>query len=170
MAFIRITSITTGAKGTRLHSPRHPEAGSYITSDMAYESGLLKYSSWLYSLDVNDTCIIPTKKIDEIRKNLDGIATFEVERPKYLTHQVGTDRYPYEIIEWKSPTCIVARELDPDEFDSWEEGTCKKYKVNENNPLITLREHKNGGFYEAGDKHCPYYLCEQPRYYRDPCF
>lgn len=164
MSQYRVTKIVTGAPGTDKYH------GTTIDAYAARDLGLLRHSMWLWNVKVGDRLQIPSKEIDEVIENCKGLCELELEHPKYANHHVGTDVYPFEIIEWKNERTIVVREMDVI-GRHWPDGHCDSYKSNPENPLITLRERKNGGWNEAGaGNHCPYILSDNPYFYYDPCF
>ena len=161
MAYVKITQITKGAKGT---SKFFPEELDY---QFAHDVGLTRHSMWLSDMKVGDNCIVPYKEIDNIRDRGKGVFEIELLHPKYANHQVGSDVYPYEVIEWLSETKIKVREM----LTKGDDGEhCKEYASNPDAPILVVREHKNGGFYVAGSNCCPYILSETPYCFRDPCF
>lgn len=165
MAFIRITSITPGAKGTCKYG-RHDR----IDYKFAHESGLLKYSGWLYDIEVGDTLIVPYKMLDEIRENGKGVFEFQLEHPKYANQTLYSDTYPYEVVEWKSETCVVLRAMGTADYTGPMGEHCDTYISRPDKPTFTVREHKNGYLYDPGSHSCPYVLANEPYYRRDPSF
>lgn len=167
MAFIRITKINAGAKGTASYNGRnYPE----LKHDYAQEIGLLKYSRWLYNIKEGETLIVPFKMLEQIREAGKGTFEFQLEHPKYANQHLYSDVTPYEVVEWKSETCVVLRAMDTADYSGAMGEHCETYKSNTNNPTFTVREHKNGGLYDAGSRCCPYVLAEKPYYFRDPSF
>jgi hypothetical protein len=165
MSQIRITKVYEGAPGTSKYNAKS------IDCEVARDNGLLKHSAWLWDVKEGDTLQVPHKELEEVRKACEGLCEFVLEHPKYRNHQVGTDVYPFEVIEWKTERCIVVREMDITGFTGCYDGHCTGYKSNPENPLITLRERRNGGWNEAGEGlHCPYILSDEPYYFRDPSF
>lgn len=162
MAYVKITRITKGAKGT---SEFFPEKLDY---QYAHDVGLTKNCAWLSDLKVGDNCIVPYKEIDNIRKAGKGVFEFELIHPKYANHSVGSDTYPFEVIEWLSETKVKVREMLTKGEDG--DGHCKEYVSNLKAPTLIVREHKNGGLYIPGTRECPFILSEKPYCYRDPCF
>jgi len=164
MAYVKITHITKGAKGTSKFFPDE------IDYQYAHDVGLTKYSMWLSDLKVGDNCIVPFKEIENIREKGEGVFEIELMHPHYANHQVGSDVYPFEIVEWISETKVKVREMMTQGYVGEGGCHCEKYVSNPKAPTIIIREHKNGGLYEAGGRCCPYILSEKPYYYRDPCF
>lgn len=165
MSQIRIKKIYKGAQGTDKYS------GTTIDCYVARDKGLLKHSAWLWNINEGDSVQVPYKEVEGVVKNCNGLCELELEHPKYCNHHVGTDVYPFEIIEWKNETTIVVREMEPVRRMHWTDGHCESYASNPDNPLITLRERKNGGFNEANQGNsCPYILSDSPYWYRDPSF
>ena len=164
MSQIRITKIFAGAPGT------DEFRGTTIDAFQARDRGLLKHSAWLWNVQEGDTLQVPSKELDEVRKACEGLCEFVVEHPRYCNHHVGSDVTPFEIIEWKTERCIVVRRMEITGFTGCYDGHCTGYKSNPKNPLITLRERKNGGWNEPGADCCPYILADEPYYFRDPCF
>lgn len=163
MAFVRITSITKGANGTCAYN------GEKLDAYYAKKVGLLKWSYWLHDLSVGDSVIVPLKDISAIKNAGKGVFEIELEHPKYANQIVGSDVYAFEVVKWTSETTVVLRELDTTDYDDIGE-YCNKYVSNPNNPLVVVREHKNGGLYETGSNYCPYILSDKPYYRRDPSF
>lgn len=163
MAYIRITSITPGAKGTAKYNP------SILDYQYAKEVGLTKHSAWLHDVKVGDTLVVPYKEIGEIRKKGYGVFDLQIEHPKYANHSVGSDTYPYEVVEWLSETKVKVRQMDTDDYTEMGEH-CNKYISNPKNMTFVVREHKNGGLFEPGTNSCPYILSDKPYYRRDPNF
>jgi len=161
MAYVKITNITKGAKGT---SEFFPEKLDY---QYAHDVGLTKNCAWLSDLKVGDNCIVSYKEIDNIRKAGKGVFEFELIHPKYANQQVGSDVYPYEVIEWVTETKVKVREMLTKGGDGEH---CEEYISNPNAPILIVREHKNGGLYIPGTRECPFILSEKPYYFRDPCF
>ena len=165
MSQVKVTKVYTGAPGTDRY------AGNTVDFIVAKEKGLLKHSAWLWNVQEGDKLQIPYKELEQVKKDCEGLVELELEHPKYCNHHVGTDVYPFEIVEWKNETTIVVRRMKPIGFKGCYDGHCESYESNEENPLITLRERKNGGFNEAGaGNHCPYILSDTPYFYRDPSF
>lgn len=165
MSQIRITKINNGAPGTDKY---HHDT---IDSEAAKNLGLLKHSAWLWNVREGEALQVPYKELEQVRKACEGLCEFVLEHPKYCNHHVGSDVYPFEVIEWKTERCIVVRRMEITGVTSYEEGTATGFKSNPKNPLVTLRERKNGGWNEAGEgRCCPYILSDEPYYYRDPSF
>lgn len=167
MSFIRITSINAGAEGTACYHGKHyPE----LDAEYAKEVGLLKYSAWLWNVKVGDTLIVPFKKLEEIRTAGKGTFEFELEHPKYANQKLYSDVNPYEVVKWISETRLLLRRMDTADYSGCMGEHCETYKSNPNYQTFEVREHKNGGLYEAGTRSCPYVLSHEPYYYRDPSF
>ena len=165
MSQYRVTKIVTGAPGTSKYCP--DEIDAFAARDL----GILRHSAWLFNIRQGEKVQIPHKEFPYVEQNCKGLCEFELEHPKYCNHHVGTDVYPFEIIEWKNESTIVVREMVPVGFHGCYDGHYDSYESNPNNPLITLRERKNGGFNEAGaGNHCPYILSDVPYAYRDPSY
>lgn len=110
-----------------------------------------------------DTLNVSKEKYNKLLENCGDFVEFEIVRPKYANYHVGTDVYPFEILEWKTDRKIVVRRLD-------ESVDGDKFESNENNPTEIIREHKNGYFYRPNTNTCAFILSEKPYFYRDPCF
>lgn len=165
MSQIRITKIVPGAPGTGKYNKNR------IDCIAALDKGLLKHSAWLWDVKVGDKLQVPFKELEQIRENCKGLCEFELEHPKYCNQHVGSDVYPYEILEWKSERMIVVREMRPVGFKGPYDGHCESYESVPDNPEITLRERRNGGWNMAGEGlSCPFILSDTPYYYRDPSF
>lgn len=164
MAYIRVIEIVEGSKGTSKFDSKK------LDYKYCEKVGLLKYSAFLHDMKVGDTCLVSSKDFPEIQKKGEGVFKIQMERPKYANHSVGTDVYPYEIIEWKTDKTIMVREMDIEGFTGPYDGHCEGYKSNPNYEIITLREHKNGAYYIPGSTCCPFIPSESPYYYRDPSF
>ena len=165
MSQIKITKVFEGAPGTAKYYQNS------IDARVARDKGLLRHSAWLWNVSVGDKLQVPYKELDEVKRNCEGLCEFEIEHPKYCNHHVGTDVYPFEILEWKTERLIVVREMDIVGFKGWTDGHCEDYKSNPKNPTIELRERKNGGWNTAGNgNYCPFILSDEPYYYRDPSF
>lgn len=165
MSQIRITKIFKGAPGTDKYS------GTTIDAFVARDNGLLKHSAWLWNIREGDAIQVPYKEIEQVRENCKGLCEFELEHPKYCNHHVGTDVYPFEILEWKNERTIVVREMKAVGFQGCYDGHYEGYESDPSNPSFVLRERKNGGWNEAGaGNYCPYILADAPYAYRDPSF
>ena len=165
MSQYRVKKIVTGAPGTSKYNPN--EIDAFAARDL----GILRHSAWLFNIRNGEKVQIPYKEFPEVQENCKGLCEFELEHPKYCNHHVGTDVYPFEIIEWKNERTIVVREMEPEDIEPWPSGHCKSYRSEPSYPLITLRERKNGGFNEANaGNHCPYILSDSPYWYRDPSY
>lgn len=166
MAQILITKINAGAQGTVSYNGKpYPE----LDIDFSKKIGLLKYSAWLWNVKVGDKLIIPYKMLESIKEASKGVFEFELCHPKYANKHYYSDVRPYEIIEWKSETRVVLREMDTADYGPMGE-YCDTYISNPNYPTFEVREHKNGGLYDAGTNSCPYILSDEPYYRRDPSF
>lgn len=165
MSQIRITKVYAGAPGTDEYSH------TTIDSQVARDKGLLRHSAWLWNVREGDALQVPYKELEQVKEECKGLCEFVLEHPRYCNHHVGSDVYPFEIIEWKSERCIVVRQMDITVFRGCYDGHCEGYKSNPENPLIVLRERKNGGWNVAGaGTHCPFILNDEPYYFRDPSF
>ena len=164
MSQIRIIKIYEGATGTDKYT------GKRIDCFVARDRGLLKHSAWLWDVKEGDSLQVPYNELEDVREACKGLCEFVLEHPKYCNHHVGTDVTPFEIVEWKTERCIVVREMDITGFTGCYDGHATGYKSNPKNPLITLRERKNGGYNEPGGNYCPYILSDEPYYFRDPSF
>lgn len=95
---------------------------------------------------------------------------------KYANHQVGTDVYPYEIIEVVSDRKILVREMhtEPDHENGYNyyEGGPWKCISTDRYPIKAITKRKNGRWYPQGQKdwYNAFYLSNKPRKYRDPHF
>lgn len=167
MALIKITKINAGAPGTKSYNGQPFEE---LTMEFTHDIGLTKYSAWLHSARVGDTFNIGKKILKSLCKSDQTAFEFEVLNPKYANHHVGSDVYPFEILEWKSESCIIARRMNTSGYYGVDGEYCDNYESDERNPTVVLRLHKNGGFYEAGTNYCPYILDESPYFYPDPSF
>lgn len=165
MSQIRITKIYKGAPGTCKYD------NVSIDCMVARDIGLLRHSAWLWNVREGYALQVPYKELEQVRKACEGLCEFVLEHPKYCNHHVGSDVYPFEVIEWKTERCIVVRRMDITGFTGCYDGHATGYKSNPRNPPITLRERSNGGWNEAGaGRHCPYILSDEPYYFRDPSF
>lgn len=165
MSQYRVTKVYEGAPGTNKYKKDAVDAFA------ARDLGILKHSAWLFDIEVGDKLQIPSKEFPEVEKACKGLVEFELEHPGYCNHHVGTDVYPFEIIEWKNETTIVVRKMEGTGFRGCYDGHYDGYRSVPENPLITLRERKNGGWNEAGaGNHCPYILSDTPYGYLDPSF
>ena len=169
MARIRITKIYPGATGTTFNKSSNTY-NKELDYEYAKEIGLFKYSRWLHNIVEGDTLTVPFNSIEELKNAGNGTFEFEITHPEYANHSVGSDVYPFEIVEWKNERCILVREMDTADYTGCMGEHCETYKSNPNNPVIKLREHKNGAFYEAKTNCCPFILSDKPYYYRDPSF
>jgi hypothetical protein len=167
MAFIRITKIHKGAKGTWKYNGKSYKE---LDMDFAREIGLLTYSRWLWNVKEGDTLIVPFRLLDEIREKGKGVFEFQIEHPKYANQTLYSDTNPFEVVEWKSETCVVLRPMDTADYCGEMGEYCETYISRPDWPTFTVREHKNGGLYESGSRCCPYILAEKPHYRRDPSF
>ncbi len=164
MSQIRITKIYEGAPGTSGYNEKS------IDFETARDNGLLKHSAWLWDVREGEALQVPYKELEQVREACKGLCEFVLEHPKYCNHHVGTDVTPFEIIEWKTERCIVVRRMEITGFTGCYDGHATGYKSNPKNPLVTLRERKNGGWNVPGCNYCPYILSDEPYYFRDPSF
>lgn len=165
MSQIRITKVYEGAPGTSGYDKKS------VDFEVARDTGLLKHSAWLWDVKEGDTLQVPYKELEQVRDACKGLCEFVLEHPKYCNHHVGSDVYPFEILEWKTERCIVVRRMDITGFTGCYDGHASGYKSNSNYPPIILRERSNGGWGEAGSgRHCPYILSDEPYFFRDPSF
>lgn len=164
MSQIRITKVYEGAPGTSGYNK------SKIDFEVARDTGLLKHSAWLYDVAEGDTLQVPYKELEQVRDACRGLCEFVLEHPKYANHHVGSDVYPFEIIEWKSERCITVRRMKITGFTGCYDGHCEGYESDPDAPIVTLRERRNGGWNTPGATCCPYILSDSPYYFRDPSF
>jgi len=165
MSQIKITKVYAGAPGTSKYN------SSEIDCYAARDKGLLKHSAWLWDVREGEALQVPYKELEQVREACKGLCDFVIEHPQYCNHHVGSDVYPFEILEWVNERKIIVRQMKPVGFRGWQDGTCESYESVPTNPPIILRERKNGGWNEAGEGLCcPYILDDEPHYYRDPSF
>lgn len=165
MSQIRITKVYAGAPGTCGYDKKS------IDCMVARDRGLLKHSGWLWNVQEGEAVQVPYKELAAVREACKGLCDFTLEHPKYCNHHVGSDVYPFEVVEWKTERCIVVRQMKPVGLHGCYDGHCDGYESDPGRPLITLRERKNGGWNEAGEGTCcPYILSDEPYYFRDPSF
>ena len=88
---------------------------------------------------------------------------------KFFNQRVGSDVYPFEVIEKRTDNLYIVREMDFTIGD-WLDGEGKDYKSVPTNAPVTIRRHKNGRFYETGTDCCPFVPSDKPYAYRDPSF
>ena len=165
MSQIRITKIYEGAPGTSGYNKKS------VDCMVARDKGLLKHSAWLWDVQEGDALQVPYNELEQIRKECEGLCEFVLEHPKYCNHHVGSDVYPFEVIEWKTERCIMVREMKITGFTGCYDGHATGYEPDYTRPLLTLRERKNGGWNTAGNGTCcPFILSDEPYYFRDPSF
>lgn len=165
MSQIRITKVYEGSTGTSEYN------GKRVDCLVARDKGLLKHSAWLWDVKEGDTLQVPYKELEQVKEACKGLCEFVLEHPKYCNHHVGSDVYPFEVIEWKTERCIVVRRMDITGFTGCYDGHATGYESNPNYPLVVLRERKNGGWNVAGEGlSCQYILNDEPYYFRDPSF
>lgn len=87
---------------------------------------------------------------------------------RFFTQQVGSDRYPYEVIEKVNDSHYIVKEMDFD-YD-YPSGDCYNFKSRPTNREVHIRRHKDGRFYEPRTNWSTYYPTEEPEAYRDPSF
>lgn len=91
--------------------------------------------------------------------------------PRYVCEVCYSDRHAYEIIEIKSATTMLVRQLDAKRTDDrgMSESQEWAFTSNENRPIITLRARKRGGWSEAGNCNT-FCITEEPYEYYDFSF
>lgn len=95
---------------------------------------------------------------------------------KYMNHHVGSDVYPYEIIEVVSDRTIKVRRMhaepDHDNGYDWQEGGPWVCTSDESRTVETVTRRKNGNWYPKGQKQLynPFAFSSHPCKYRDPNF
>ena len=86
---------------------------------------------------------------------------------KYFSQVVGSDIYPYEVVEVVSDKKVIVREMS----FKWKvyEGDCYDYKST-NKPTKTITLRKNNHWYQVGDSMngCRFYPKDEPIAYRSP--
>lgn len=107
-------------------------------------------------------------RLDELEALIHDIEC-ELQPKVYLTHHVGTDNYPYELIERRSEKVLWVREMDFEIGDAYD-GCSTNCTPNIKNPIEEIRQHKNGLWYIRGSKCCPFSFSKEPHGYRDPSF
>lgn len=129
--------------------------------------------------------ILKAKEADrwdyDVRERIEKIETELLPNDKkFFTEFLYTDAHAYEVIEQKTENCYVVRQFNveltaeakKDLMESFEPGGfcghfdngCQEwiYTSNENNPLITIRRHKNGKFYRSNTNTCPFVMMNEP--------
>ena len=165
MSQIRITKVYEGAPGTSGYDKKS------VDCEVARDKGLLKHSAWLWDVKVGDALQVPYKELEQVKEACKGLCEFVLEHPKYCNHHVGTDVYPFEVVDWKTERCIVVREMRCTGYTGFPDGHATGFASEPSNPTRVLRERSNGGWNEAGaGRCCPYILSDEPYYFRDPSF
>lgn len=121
-------------------------------------------------------------RIKELKREI-NFHTIMMQEKKYATEHLWSDAHAYEIIEEKTATKMLVRQLKatikPEARKALHEsfipgGFCGHFdndlqewdfEVNENNPIIEIRKHKNGRWYASGKRH--FTIEAQPREYYD---
>lgn len=129
-------------------------------------------------------------KVDEHNRDLiDKIERIKIELlpndKKYFSEYLYTDVHAYEVIEQRTPDMYIVRRLHAELTDessnalreSFEPGGffghfnngCQEWTFtsDENNPLITIRRHKNGCFYAPKKRYCPFIMHDEPYEFYD---
>ena len=124
-------------------------------------------------------------KVDNTRTLLEAyrVDSLPTEK-KFASQYLWTDVHAYQVVEEKTPNLIIVRELDAKLTPEAEEALNASftpggfvghfdnskqdwvYSENAENPLITIRRHKDGKFYQAGDS-CPFVIKSQPYKFYD---
>jgi hypothetical protein len=99
---------------------------------------------------------------------------------KYANQHLYSDIQPWEVIDEKSPTRIVVRamrsQIRPEAARALQESfvaggffghfdnDAQKWDItpDKDGVVVELRKHKDGHWYEAGDRHCPFVLATEP--------
>lgn len=95
---------------------------------------------------------------------------------KYVNHHVGSDVYPYEIVEVVNDRTIKIRAMhyEPDKENGYNyyEGGPWIITSDPCQPLEVITRRKNGNWYPKGQKdwYNPFSFGSKPRKYRDPHF
>ena len=94
-----------------------------------------------------------------------------------VTVSIGSDSYPYEVIEKKNKTTVVLREVTPIDKSDWADGCYSdKYKSNPSGRTIEVSNRGTHGWHRVGDYRSPSYgWCYRIGFgravhYRDPSF
>lgn len=132
------------------------------------------------------TLIMWKSRMDEAKALLESYRVESLPTAnKYASQYLWSDVHAYQVIEEKTPNLIVVRELDTEltpeakealdasfipggfvgHFDNSKQDWI--YRENQNNPLITIRRHKDGKFYQAGDRSCPFVIKSHPYKFYD---
>ena len=104
---------------------------------------------------------------------------------KYANQHLYTDTNPFEVVEELSATRILVRAMKctikPEAKDALQASFVPggfvghfdndaqewDYASDDNAPLIELRRHKDGHWYETGSRHCPFTLSDHPYKFYD---
>ena len=104
---------------------------------------------------------------------------------KYANQHLYTDTNPYEVVEELSDKRIMVRAMKctikpeakaalqasfvPGGFFGHTDNDLQEwdYESDASAPLIELRKHKDGRWYETGSRHCPFTLSDHPVKYYD---
>lgn len=109
-------------------------------------------------------------------EHMDDTLEINIRNFKYVNHHVGSDVYPYEIIEVVNDKTIKVREMkaEPDKENGYDYylGGPWICTPDEREPIITITRRKNGNWYPQGQKdwYNPFSFGSRPYKYRDPHF
>lgn len=171
--FIKITSVVAGSECQhKYYSDYHKKEidTNEIDMDWAQEAGLWKGYRWMSNIRVGDTIVINTDVAEKLPEIAAGNFNYEEIVAKYMNQTLYSDTNAFEVLEWITPKKAKIRELKPKfQEGEWHESSDEFEQDPDATPFI-VRMHKNGGFYEAGSRHCPYMPTEHPHYYYDMSF
>lgn len=169
--FIKITSVIEGSecqykfdyKGKIVREQE-------IEMEWAQKAGLWKDYRYMSNLRVGDTLVINTDVAERLPEISDGNFTYDVLLPKYMNQTLYSDTNAFEVVEWITHKRAKLRELKPI-FDEGEvHESTDRFESDPKATIFEVRMRKNGGFYQSGQKGCPYMPTEHPHYYYDMSF
>lgn len=169
--FIRITSVIEGSECQQKHvfngvEYTYPEINCF----WAQKAGLFKGHRWMSNLKVGETIVIATDIAEKLPEISAENFTYEEVVAKYMNQTLYSDTNAFEVIEWITPKKALIRELKP-VFEKGEiHESTSKFEQDPEATIFEVRMRKNGGFYQSGQKCCPYVPTEYPHYYYDLSF
>ena len=94
--------------------------------------------------------------------------TSRVERPLFFEQYNGRDQYPFEVLEKKSDSCFILREMHHDQAHYTE--ALQNAWSNHNGKVIRIRKNKKGIWKAVGDTFHWFHPTLRAYAYVDPTF
>lgn len=165
--FIKITSVV---KGSPCESRWSSEDRQEISMEWAQKQGLFKNHRWMSNIRVGETLVVNTDIAKMLPEISTGNFTYEELTAKYMNQTLYSDTNAFEVVEWITPKKAMLRELKPIFQDGEVHESTDEFEQDTESPIFEVRMRKNGGFYQTGQKCCPYIPTEHPHYYYDLSF